>query len=799
MIHHERLRPPSHDYPADEWNVIEKSFHPEFLAQLETMLALGNGYLGMRGCPEEGGPIAENGTFINGFYETRPIIYGEEAYGFAKTGQTMLSVTDSKIIKLYVDDEPFWLPNAKLLSYDRRLNMRSGTLDREIVWETLTGKLVKIASRRLVSFAYRHVAAISYCVTLLNAEASVVISSRIALHESDSHNDSNDPRQTTGFVGPVLHPRSTHAKEHRIVLCHATQKSRMVIASAIDHALETSCRHTSEVSCSANLGDVAFTVEAEAGYPIQLNKFMSYHTSSTASAEELCDRVRWTLDRSVAQGFEPLLAAQERYMDNFWRRSDVRITDIREERTKRTTVEIQQAIRFNLFHILQASARAEDAGIPAKGLTGGAYEGHYFWDTEIYVMPFLSYTSPWIAKNLLTLRYRMLPQARTRARQLGHRGAMFPWRTIGGEEASAYYAAGTAQYHINADIMYAMRKYVHATGDDIFLREHGAEMLVETARLWLDLGFYSDAKGGKFCINAVTGPDEYNTVVNNNAYTNLMSRENLLYAAETVEWLRTTDPGAYEALKEKTALETSEIDAWLRAAQNMYIPYDEKLKIIPQDDSFLEREPWDFRNTPSDHYPLLLFYHPLNIYRKQVIKQADVMLAMFLLGDAFSQEAKRRNFDFYDPLTTGDSSLSSCIEAIIAAQIGDIERAIRYGMAALLMDLADVGGNVKDGCHIASMGGTWMMLAYGFGGMRDDGGILSFWPRRAPGDNAILRFPITYRGQTLQIEIDLEQVKYTLREGDGVLIHHETEKIELTRERPSAVRPVTTTTTSSSR
>jgi alpha,alpha-trehalose phosphorylase len=367
---------------------------------------------------------------------------------------------------------------------------------------------------------------------------------------------------------------------------------------------------------------------------------------------------------------------------------------------------------------------------------------------------------------------------------------MFPWRTINGEEASAYYAAGTAQYHINADIIYALRKYVEATGDGQFLRDYGAEMLVETARLWLDLGFYSDTKGGKFCINSVTGPDEYNTVVNNNAYTNLMARENLRYASGTVEALRTKEPDAYHALADKTALEPTELEAWGRAAENMYVPYDEKLKIIPQDDSFLDREAWDFKNTPSDHYPLLLFYHPLNIYRKQVIKQADVILALFLLGDTFPLEAKKRNFEFYDPLTTGDSSLSSCVEAIIAAQIGNMEKAIRYGMAALLMDLADVGGNVKDGCHIASMGGTWMMLVYGFGGMHDNDGILSFWPRRAPQDNAILRFPVTYRDKLLEVEIGVEKVEYTLRVGEDLAIRHETEEVRLTREHPVAVRPV---------
>jgi alpha,alpha-trehalose phosphorylase len=790
MIHHERLRPPSHDYPADEWNVIEKGFHPEFLAQLETMLALGNGYLGMRGCPEEGGPNAENTTLINGFYETRPIVYPEDAYGFAKVGQTIIGVTDSKIIKLFVDDEPFWLPNANLLSYDRRLNMKSGTLDREILWGMPTGKQVLITSRRLVSFANRHVAAISYQVTLLNAAASLVISSEMAANEPRTVIDANDPRQTRFFAGRVLHPRASYAKDQRIVLCHATEKSRLTLACATDHLLETACPHAHKVAKAEDFGQVAITIEALPDSPIRLTKYMVYHTSQRASAEELCGRAEWTMDRMMTQGFQELLASQEQYMDDFWRRSDVRVKDIREERTKRSTVEIQQAIRFNLFHILQASARAEDAGVPAKGLTGQAYEGHYFWDSEIYLLPFLIYTSPRIAKNLLTFRYKMLPQARARARQLGHRGAMFPWRTISGEEASAYYAAGTAQYHINADIMYALRKYVQATGDEPFLRDCGAEMLVETARLWLSLGFYSEAKEGRFCINSVTGPDEYNTVVNNNAYTNLMARENLRYAAETVQSLQTKYPDSYNALVQKTALEPSEVEAWVRAVESMYVPYDEKLQIIPQDDSFLDREPWDFQNTPSDRYPLLLFYHPLNIYRKQVIKQADVVLAMFLLGNAFSAEAKKRNFEFYDPLTTGDSSLSSCVEAIIAAEVGDIDKAIRYGMAALLMDLADVGGNVKDGCHIASMGGTWMMLTYGLGGMRDNDGTLSFWPRRAPEDNAILRFPVTYRGQMLEVEIGIDKVEYALREGECLVIRHETEEIQLTPEQPLAVRPV---------
>jgi alpha,alpha-trehalose phosphorylase len=786
MLHHERLKPPPQDYPPDEWNVVEKYVRPEFVAQMETVLALGNGYFGMRGVHEEGSPHVQNGTFVNGFYESWPIVYGEEAFGFARTGQTMLNVTDSKIIKLFVDDEPFNLSTATIRRYVRQLNMKSGTLDRDLVWETLSGKLVRIRSRRLISFQHRHAGAISYEVTILNAAAPAVISSEM-LYQPPDRKDTDDPRQAK-FAGNVLRPSGGYADGSRIVLIHATGKSQLILACAMDHDIDCDSPYEYKSDYNENSGQTVFRIQAEPGQPIHITKYMAYHTSTTAKADDIGRRAEWTLDRIGQNGFAKLLADQERYMDQFWQRSDVRVSNIKERRARLSTVEMQQAIRLNLFHILQASARAENTGVAAKGLTGQAYEGHYFWDTEIYLFPFLVYTSPQIAKNLLRLRYSMLDKARARSRELSHRGALFPWRTINGEEASAYYEAGTAQYHINGDIMYALRKYINATGDDEFLFHYGAEMLVETARLWYDLGFFSDRKEGKFCINGVTGPDEYKTVVNNNTYTNLMARENLWYAVETIERLRTQQPQALEDLIRKTGLEFSEVEAWRKAADNMYVPFDATTGIYPQDDSFLDREPWDFKNTPADRYPLLLFYHPLNIYRHQVIKQADVLLAMFLLGHEFSLEAKKQNYEFYDPLTTGDSSLSSCIEAIVALEVGDFDKAVDYARAALLMDLADVGGNVKDGCHIASMGGTWMMFTYGFAGLRDYDGNLSFRPQRPPEPEATVRFPLTYRGQILDVEITQDSTTYSLREGERLTLRHEGEEITLSRANPSVTR-----------
>ena len=773
MIKQQAANLPHYVYPVDEWKIIENRYYPQFIAGTETLFSLSNGYLGMRGCFEEGSPIEQDGTFVNAFYESWPIVYGEDAYGFAKTGQTIVKVPNSKVIKLYIDDEPFSLRFANLLKHTRTLDMKAGTLDREIVWETPAGKHVRIKSRRLVSLSHRHLAAISYQVTVLNAYAPVVISSEVVYRHELPDINGDDPRKARDFPQRPLQPEQHYipaSQDQRIVLSHATRRSRMSIACGIDHTLETDCPYSYIGESTDDTGKVVYSIDASPGEPISLVKYMTYHTSGTAPASELCTRAERTLDRAVRQGMPDLLESQQLYLYHFWQRSDVEIGG---EPT------VQQDIRFNLFQLCQATARAEGAGVPAKGLTGQAYEGHYFWDGEIYVLPFLIYTTPRIAKNLLKFRHDKLPQARQRARDLDQRGALFPWRTINGEEASAYYAAGTAQYHLNADIMYALRKYIDAAGDTEFLHETGAELLVETARMWSDLGFYSERMGGKFCIHGVTGPDEYTAVVNNNTFTNLMARENLWHAAQTVTALREAKPERYAALVDKTGLDFEEVAEWQAAADQMHVAYDEELGIHPQDEHFLEREPWDFSNTPTDKYPLLLHYHPLMIYRHQIIKQTDVVLAMFLLGNEFTFEQKKRNFDYYDPLTTGDSSLSASIQSIAASEVGYADKAYEYFRYAALMDLANVRGNVQDGVHLASIGGTWMALVYGFGGMRDHGGHLSFSPR-LPAQWQRLKFPLMIQGMSLVVDIQRDSVTYLLRQGSTVRIFHQGEEVQLT-------------------
>lgn len=771
-----RLNPPADALPDDPWALKATTYLPDLLPQSETAFALANGYLGMRGSFEEDQPAREPGTYLNGFYETRPIVYGEQAYGFPKVGQTMLNCPDGKIIKLYVDDEPFDVQRAELLRFRRKLDLKDGIYTRDVTWLTPSGKRIRLRTTRIVSFIHRHLAVLHYQLLAEDADAEFIISSEL-VNRQPLPVETSDPRLGEGFVGRVLHPTGTESRDLRAILSFKTHGSQLNLGCGMDHAIDTACGYTTEVSCADDLASVVVKAHGQRGKPIRLTKFLSYHYGNHSSPHDIRAQTGWTLDRAMQDGFSAIQEEQRTYVQTFWERADVEIEGGRYPRK-------QQTLRWNLFQLLQASARAEGHGIGARGLTGQTYEGHYFWDTEIYVVPFLIYAHPRMARSVLKFRYDQLDKARARARELGNRGATFPWRTINGHEASAYYAAGTAQYHINADIMYALRKYVEVTGDVDFLHRFGAEMLVETARLWLSLGNYAGRDGSRFCINGVTGPDEYTAVVNNNSFTNLMARENLRYAAETVLALRREQADVFKALVHKTGFQEHEAEDWEKAAAAMYLPYDEDLRIYPQDDSFLEKAVWDFANTPEENYPLLLHYHPLNLYRHQVLKQADTILAMFLLDHQFSPEDMKRNFDYYDPLTTHDSSLSVCIQSIVATEIGYSDRAREYFDFALTMDLRDVGGNMMNGAHIASIGGCWMTLVYGFAGMRDHRGVLSFRPRM-PGDWRRLRFRLTVRGNLFEVDVRQDTTTYRLKEGDGLTLFHEGMEVSLSPTTPS--------------
>ncbi|CAN5339405.1 glycosyl hydrolase family 65 protein [soil metagenome] len=774
-------------FPVDEWALTESSFDAHNQGHTETLFAVGNGYLGIRGNAEGGYGGHSNGTFINGFHDTWTIRHAEEAYGFARVGQTIVNVPDAKLIRLYVDDEPFILAEADCIAYERRLDFRTGVLHREIEWRTPSGKHVLIHAKRLASFTDRHLAVVDYEVTVLDSDASVVLSSQMLNRQdwvdeyaatANSEHPIDDPRRAAAFSDRVLQPRLKTANAGRYILGYRAANSGMTIACGAENRLETENDFTEASQIDDDLAKHVYSIRARAGQPIRLVKTIVYYTTQAVPTRELADRCDRTLDRIAEAPIEQVFERQREWLDAFWQRSDVEV---------KGQPEIQQAVRWNVFQLAQATARTDGGGIAAKGVSGSGYGGHYFWDTEIYVLPFLTYTSPEVARNALRFRHGMLDLARERARELNQLGVLFPWRTINGLESSAYYAAGTAQYHIDADISHALSQYVSATGDEDFLIAGGAiDILIETARMWADLGFWRSNGKHEFHIHGVTGPDEYTTVVNDNLFTNVMARANLRAAVRRCEKVRRTDPEAYGRIAARLDLRDEEITEWAAAAESMHILFDEELGIHPQDSQFLEKELWDLENTPPSKHPLLLHYHPLVIYRFQVIKQADVVLALLLQGDEFSHEEKRKNFEYYDALTTGDSTLSASTQSIVAAEVGYRDLALEYFLTALFVDLGDLHHNTSDGVHVASAGGVWSALVFGFGGMRDYLGTFTFDPR-LPEEWESLVFRVTIHASRLHVEVDASAMIFTLESGTAVEVYVRDRRVLVTPGRPAVV------------
>lgn len=746
------------DYPPDRWRLVERSYNPEFVPQTETLFALANGYLGIRGAFEEGEPSSAPATLLNGFHETWPIVYPESAHGFATVGQTILPVPDGTTVRLLVDDDPVSCARTEVRSFERALDMRRGTVERTVEYQLGDGRRFRVRTLRLVSLAQRHLACLRYELTALDAPAHVVLSSELATPQHDGPDVALDPRQSRRLDGDTLQLVHDRADGVRVVRAYRTRSSGLTVAAGMDHDLDPGLAYL-HTRVDPDRALVVLEADLEVGVPVRFTKWLAYHYGAEEGGE-LADRSQLTLFRARRDGLAAVVAAHEREVADFWDRSEI-VWD--------GSPQAQQALHLNQFVLMQASLRSEGHGVPSKGVTGTGYEGHYFWDTEAYLLPFLVHTSPDVARSLLMHRVRMLPAARRRAANVGCAGALFPWRTINGHEASAYYAAGTAQFHIDADIAYALDQYVQVTGDTELLVTHGAELLVETARMWAALGFFSDRHDGRFVINKVTGPDEYSTVVDNNLFTNVMAAENLRIAADAVARLRAEFPADHQRLVEKVGLRDDEEELWRRAADRIYVPYDERAGVHLQDDGFLDQPPWDFAGTPADKYPLLLHYHPLVIYRHQVIKQADVVLATVFLPDRFTPEERRRIFEYYDPLTTGDSSLSECVQAIAAVGVGKYRSAEEYLVDAAAVDIADRAGNLHDGVHVASAGGTWMAIVQGFGGYRWRGTRFApMLPTRARR----LRFPLRVRGSVLDVDIRPDVVTYSVRSGGAVSAQH---------------------------
>jgi alpha,alpha-trehalose phosphorylase len=749
-------------FPAEPWQLRETELRFGWLAQTESLFALSNGHIGLRGNLDEGEPTGLSGTYLGGFYEELPLSYPEAGYGYPQSGRTNINVTNGKVIRLFVEDEPFEVRYGELRSHERVLDFRGGVLRRTAEWISPAGRLVRISSTRLVSFTDRTVAAILYEVEPLLEALPVVVQSELVANELLPAL-TGDPRGAMALASPLV-SQVNAAEDVRGLLVHTTKVSGLTVGAAMDHVIDGPPDTESTVESFADLARLTITATIAPGKPLRVVKLLGYGWSSERSVPAVHDQVVAAVAGARHIGWDGLIEKQRRYLDDFWDRADVELDG---------DTELQQAVRFALFHALQAGARSEQRAIPAKGLTGPGYDGHTFWDMESYVLPVLTYTVPHAACDALHWRHRTIGLARDQAKLLGLEGAAFPWRTIHGDERSGYWPAGTAAFHINADIADAAVRYWGATGDESFDRDVAVELLVETARLWRSLGHHTAT--GSFRIDGVTGPDEYSAVADNNVYTNLMARRNLRAAADAAE--RQPERAA------ELGVDRAELAAWREAADAMRVPYDDELGVHPQADGFTEHEVWDFERTTPDQYPLLLHFPYFDLYRKQVVKQADLVLALYRCGDAFTAQEKARDFDYYERLTVRDSSLSACVQAVVAAEVGHLQLAYDYFAETALIDLDDLQRNTRDGLHVASLAGAWIVAVGGFGGMRDHGGSLAFAPRLPPALTR-LTYRLCYRGRRLRVDVQQERAAYTLTHGPALEITHHQEPATLTAGRP---------------
>jgi len=755
-------------FPCDPWQVRETALDMNILAQTESLFALSNGHIGWRGNLDEGEPNATPGCYLNGVFESRVVPYGEVGYGYPESGQAMINVTNGKLIRLLVDDEPFDIRYGELLSHERTLDMRNGQLRRQVEWQSPSGDKVRVHTTRIVSLSQRAIAAVVFEVEPIDDALRIVVQSELVANESILPGDDADPRVASHSAQTLA--ACEHGVEGlRATLLHATRGTGQLISAAMDHEVSGPSDLQTSMESSEDFGRLTVTVRLKPGQKLRLVKYVAYGWSAMRTLPALRDQVHAALASARHSGWEGLLKEQHEYLDDFWNRTDVRCEG---------DDDLQQAVRFGLFHVLQSGARAEGRAVPAKGLTGPGYDGHAFWDTETFVFPLLTYSNPEVVSHALRWRHSTLPMAKARAQLLGLRGATFPWRTINGEEGSKYWPAGTAGFHINADIADCVTRYIDVTGDVDFEREVGLELLVETARLWMSLGYFESTHSDPACfrIDGVTGPDEYSAIADNNVFTNLMAAHNLRSAAACAR--------RHHDVASGLDVTEHEIDSWLHAASAMLIAYDETLAIHPQSEGFTSHDRWDFANTPQDSYPLLLHYPYFDLYRKQVTKQADLVLAMHLQSQAFTAEQKARNFEYYEALTVRDSSLSAATQAVIAAEVGHIELALDYIMETAAVDLNDLQGNTSDGVHLAALAGIWTGLVAGFGGLRQVGTKLLFAPRLPPTMSR-LAFHLQVGDTCLRVAIRDDECEYLVMAGPSITVSHYGEEVDVQTDVPT--------------
>ncbi|HEY2493461.1 MAG TPA: glycoside hydrolase family 65 protein [Paenibacillus sp.] len=729
----------------DPWNIIEEGFDPHNHEISESVFSIGNGYMGQRANFEEdySGSTLQ-GSYMAGVYYPDKTRVGWWKNGYPEYFAKVLNCTNWIGIHVTIEGQPLDLATCNVKDFIRVLNMKEGTLSRSFIAELPDGKEVKVEAIRFISVSHREIGAIRYALTPLNFSGQISITPYLDgdIENKDSNYDEKFWMEVFKEAGP-----------DDAVLTIKTKKLDFHVTSVMSYTLSKNGQPLTVTPESVQQEKYVahhLVLDVQEQEQIVLYKYVASVTSRDHGLGQLITTARALLQEAMQLGFEELLQEQISSWDSKWRESDIVIEG---------DIAAQQAIRFNIYQLNQTYNGEDDRlNIGPKGFTGEKYGGSTYWDTEAYCLPFyLSTADASIARNLLVYRYKHLEKAKENAKKLGFsKGALYPMVTMNGEECHNEWEITFEEIHRNGAIAYAIYNYVNYTGDTAYLGQYGLEVLTEISRFWEERVNYVPAKD-QYMILGVTGPNEYENNVNNNWYTNHMAVWTMEYTLEVLTNLQHNEPLIYKELIDKMQLKEEETSKWQDIVAKMYYPYDAELNVFLQQDGFLDKDLTPVSELDPSNLPLNQKWSWDRILRSCYIKQADVLQGIFTLRDRFDLDTVKRNFDFYEPLTVHESSLSPCVHSILACELGYKEKAYEMYMRTSRLDLDNYNNDTEDGCHTTSMAGTWMSVVHGFGGLRIKDGQLHLSPFN-PGYWKSFSFKVMFRTSRLKVTVSEHDV-----------------------------------------
>ncbi|GAA4299829.1 glycoside hydrolase family 65 protein [Nibribacter koreensis] len=731
----------------DEWSIIEEGFRPEYNRISESVFSLGNGRMGQRANFEETytGETLQ-GNYVAGVYYPDKTRVGWWKNGYPEYFAKVLNAANWIGIDVTIDGETLDLHHCQVLEFRRELNMREGWLERTFTAQLPSGKQVRVVAKRFTSIVDDEVGAIKYCLTPLNFSGNITFTPFVDVDvmNADSNYDekfwNEVQKEAQGLEGYV----TAETKKTAFHVC--TGQKIKVTLDGEEVAVDATTTETSKYVAST------FTVAANQDQDLIVYKIAANLSSENHPKEQLLANTKQVIAEAYAKGFQQLLLEQIDAWAAKWEESDIVIEG---------DAAAQQGIRFNIFQLNQTyTGEDERLNIGPKGFTGEKYGGSTYWDTEAYCLPFyLATADQQVARNLLVYRYKHLQKAIENAEKLGftNGAALYPMVTINGEECHNEWEITFEEIHRNGAIAHAIYDYIRYTGDDAYLAEYGVEVLVGISRFWAQRVNWSAAKN-QYVMLGVTGPNEYENNVNNNWYTSTIATWTLEYTLKALKHVQETNPSRYQELVGVMNLDVAkETEQWQHVIDHMFYAEDKDLGIFLQQDGFLDKEQTLVKDLPAEDRPLNQKWSWDRILRSVFIKQADVLQGIYLFEDRYDLETIRRNYDFYEPRTVHESSLSPCVHSILAAKLGDEERAYEFYLRTARLDLDDYNNDTEDGCHTTSMAGTWMSVVQGFGGMRVRDNQLHFNPF-IPAGWSSYSFKIRFRGHLLNVKVNKEGV-----------------------------------------